>query len=90
MSDKKFEAHIKSTAWYGVLSQAAKDGDEGASVFRMARMAAREAWNASRVAVIEEAAKVCDQMVSVSAISYETGSACATAIRALANQKQAG
>jgi hypothetical protein len=30
-----------------------------------------------------EAAKVCDRMVSVSAVSYETGSACAIAIRAL-------
>jgi hypothetical protein len=40
---EQFEAHIKSTAWYLVLSGAAKDDDDGASVFRMARMAASEA-----------------------------------------------
>lgn len=48
MSDREeFEAHIKGTAWYQVLSGAAKDDDEGASVFRMARMAASEAWTAA-------------------------------------------
>jgi hypothetical protein len=41
-----FETHIKRAAWYGVLSQAANDDDDGASVFRMARMAASEAWQA--------------------------------------------
>jgi hypothetical protein len=41
-----------------------------------------------RRAALEEAAKVCDQMVSVSAISYETGSACAAAIRALSQHKK--
>jgi hypothetical protein len=60
MSDEQFEAHIKTTAWYGVLSQAANDDDDGASVFRMARMAASEAWQASRHAAVEEAAKICD------------------------------
>jgi hypothetical protein len=58
---EQFEAHIETTAWYGVLSQAAKNDDDGASVFRMARMAAHEAWNASRSSALEEAAKVCDE-----------------------------
>lgn len=44
---EKFEAHIKETAWHQVLSGAAKDDDDGASVFRMARMAASEAWTAA-------------------------------------------
>jgi hypothetical protein len=47
-----------------------------------------EVWQESRRAALEEAAKVCDQMVSVSAISYETGSACAAAIRALSQHKK--
>jgi hypothetical protein len=55
-SREQFEAHIKSTAWYRVLSDAAKEDDEGASAFRMARMAANEAWQASRRAATEEAA----------------------------------
>lgn len=59
---EQFEAHIKSTAWYLVLSGAAKDDDEGASVFRMARMAASEAWDASRRAALEESAKACDEI----------------------------
>ena|GEM_PF-4436247 len=42
------------------------------------------AWKASRRATLEESAKVCDRMVSASAVSYETGSACAQEIRALA------
>jgi len=41
-----FEAHIKTTSWYQVLSQAKDEDDDGASIFRMARMAAREAWDA--------------------------------------------
>ncbi|RKP56401.1 hypothetical protein [Pararobbsia silviterrae] len=40
-------------------------------------------WQAARTVAIEEAAKICDHMRSVSAISYETGAACADAIRAL-------
>ena len=52
---EKFEAHIKDAAWYRVLSEAAKDDDDGASIFRMARMAASEAWQASRRAALEEA-----------------------------------
>jgi hypothetical protein len=57
MTDREqFEAHIKNAAWYRVLSEAAKDDDEGASVFRMARMAASEAWNASRRASLDESA----------------------------------
>jgi hypothetical protein len=55
-----FEAHIKSTAWYRTLSEAAKDDDEGASVFRMARMAAHEAWNASQVLIEQQAARIRD------------------------------
>jgi hypothetical protein len=58
MSDDQFETHIKSTAWYGVLSQAANDDDDGASVFRMARMAAHEAWNASRYQIEQQAALI--------------------------------
>jgi hypothetical protein len=49
---------------------------------------AEDAWQASRRAALEEAAKTCDQMVSVSAIGYETGSACAAAIRALSQHKK--
>jgi hypothetical protein len=41
-----FEAHIKTTAWYQVLSQSKDEDDDGASIFRMARMAARAAWDA--------------------------------------------
>lgn len=41
-----FEAHIRTTAWYAVLFAAKDDDDEGESVFRMARMAAQEAWSA--------------------------------------------
>lgn len=54
----QFEAHIKTTAWYAVLSQEAKHNTEDAAVFRMARMAAEVAWNAaldaSRPAVQQE------------------------------------
>jgi hypothetical protein len=60
MSDDQFETHIKSTAWYGVLSQAANDDDDGASVFRMTRMAAREAWNASQVLIEQQAARIAE------------------------------
>jgi hypothetical protein len=42
-----FEAHIKTTAWYQVLSLSKDEDDDGASVFRMARMAARAAWDAA-------------------------------------------
>lgn len=91
MSDREqFEAHIKSAAWYGVLSQAAKDDDDGASVFRMARMAAREAWQASRVAAIEEAAQLIEQ--SCGKMPYREGYArqcmrqCADAIRSLSQK----
>lgn len=52
----QFEAHIKETAWHRVLSEAAKDDDDGASVFRMARMAASEAWIA-RAALASEPAQ---------------------------------
>jgi hypothetical protein len=55
---EQFEAHIKTAAWYRVLSEAAKEDDESASVFRMARMAASEAWQASRRAALDEAAKL--------------------------------
>jgi hypothetical protein len=51
---------------------------------------ARAIEQASRRAALEEAAKVCDQMVSVSAVSYETGSACADAIRALSQKTAQG
>jgi hypothetical protein len=50
-SREQFEAHIKTTAWYAVLSQAKDDDEDGASVYRMARMAAQEAWRASRAVV---------------------------------------
>lgn len=61
MADREqFEAHIKTAAWYGVLSEAAKDDDDGASIFRMARMAASEAWQASRRAALEEAWAICN------------------------------
>jgi hypothetical protein len=39
-----FEAHIQNASWYRVLSEAANDDDDSASIFRMARMAASEAW----------------------------------------------
>ena len=42
-----FEEHIKTTAWFKVLSAAKDDDDDGASVYRMARMAAQEAWTAA-------------------------------------------
>jgi len=42
-----FEEHIKTTAWFQVLSAAKDDDDDGASVYRMARMAAQEAWTAA-------------------------------------------
>lgn len=42
-----FETHIQTAAWYSVLSEAAKDDDDSASIFRMARMAASEAWQAA-------------------------------------------
>jgi hypothetical protein len=51
---EEFEAHIKSAAWYLALSEAAKADDEAASVFRMAKMAASEAWQASRRAAVAE------------------------------------
>ncbi|MGI4776900.1 MAG: hypothetical protein ACRYGA_02085 [Janthinobacterium lividum] len=46
-----FEAHIKTTSWFAVLSAAKDEDDEGASVFRMARMAAQEAWSAGRASL---------------------------------------
>ncbi|CAB3784685.1 hypothetical protein [Pararobbsia alpina] len=81
MPDTKFESHIRTTAWHRVLSESAKDGDDGASVFRMARMAASEAWQASRRAALEEAARECEKRVGhdFSATEY------AELIRALAN-----
>jgi hypothetical protein len=87
MSDDQFEAHVKTTAWYGVLSQAAKDDDDGASVFRMARMAANEAWQASRRTALEEAAQSVDSIRG--STQYGQGYArecmhkCADAIRTL-------
>jgi hypothetical protein len=85
----QFEAHIKSTAWYRVLSEAAKEDDEGASVFRMARMAASEAWQASRRAALEEAAAEITKGISQVKENGWTDCAnerlrCADAIRALA------
>lgn len=76
---EQFEEHIKSAAWYLVLSEAAKDDDEGASVFRMARMAASDAWQASRRAALEECAQVCDRLWTRAGDADE----CADAIRAL-------
>lgn len=51
---EEFEAHIKSAAWYLALSEAAKADDEAASVFRMAKMAASEAWQASRRVALDK------------------------------------
>jgi hypothetical protein len=48
------------------------------------------AWQASRRAALEEVAVVCDRMVSVSAVSYETGAACARDIRALVKETNNG
>lgn len=42
-----FEAHIMTTAWYRVLSASKAQGEEVASTFRMCRMAAQAAWDAS-------------------------------------------
>lgn len=55
-----FEEHIKTTAWFKVLSAAAAadDDDDGASIFRMARMAAREAWEAALAGQAKSAAPV--------------------------------
>lgn len=47
------------------------------------RHAAPQASEAVRNAALEEAAVVCDKMHTISAVSFETGSACAQAIRAL-------
>lgn len=44
------------------------------------------AWQASRKQALEEAVDVCKRTRSVSAVSYETGVACADAIRALQQQ----
>jgi hypothetical protein len=91
MSDDQFETHIKSTAWYGVLSQAANDDDDGASVFRMARMAAREAWNASRLSALEEAAQlvgsICGNTQYSQNYARECMHKCAAAIRALSQKE---
>jgi hypothetical protein len=58
VSDREeFEAHIKGTAWHQVLSGASKDDDEGASVFRMAMIAASEAWQAARATPADHSAK---------------------------------
>ncbi|NPT59037.1 hypothetical protein [Paraburkholderia elongata] len=92
MTDEQIEAHIKSTAWYRVLSEAAKDDDEGASVFRMARMAASEAWQASRRAALEEsreavhAERLVDPTDSADDIAYNVAvQDCENAIRGLVN-----
>ena len=45
---------------------------------------AEQMWECARQAVLQErerCAAICDRMRSVSAVSYETGSACAAAIR---------
>lgn len=41
------------------------------------------AWQASRKQALAEAAAECDSLRATSAVSFETGSACADAIRAL-------
>lgn len=46
-----FEAHLKTAAWHQVMVQAKDEDDDGASIFRMCRMAAREAWIAGRAAL---------------------------------------
>lgn len=42
-----FEAHLKTAAWHQVMVQAKDDDDDSASIYRMCRMAAREAWIAA-------------------------------------------
>jgi hypothetical protein len=76
----QFEAHIKSAAWYLVLSEAAKDDDDGASIFRMARIAASEAWDASRRTSLDRCA---DILANVSAHGGDMNAAIGL-IRALA------
>lgn len=85
----EFEAHIKSTAWYRVLSESAKDDDEGASVFRMARMAASEAWQAAEAQALERAAIECDQLSRKQGTLGRIVAAqdCAEAIRALQREE---
>jgi hypothetical protein len=95
VSDKDaFEAHIKTAAWYRVLSEAAKDDDDGASIFRMARMAASEAWQASRRAALEEAAQlvgsICGNTQYSQKYARECMHKCADAIRALATETNNG
>jgi hypothetical protein len=64
VSDREeFEAHIKGTAWYQVLSGAVKDDDEGACVFRMAMMAASEAWQAAHATPAEPDADVRNEII---------------------------
>lgn len=46
-----FEAHLKTAAWHQVMVQAKDEDDDGASIFRMCRMAAREAWIAARASL---------------------------------------
>lgn len=95
-NDEAFLAHIKTAAWHRVLSEAAKDDDEGASVFRMALMAARGAWQASRRAAMEECweavhtERLVDPTETPDDIAYERAVAdCEHAIRALATDDAA-
>jgi hypothetical protein len=83
---EKFEAWFdewRRSTWHPLSSDPRKECPEHWNMAAKHHMSI--AWQASRRAAIEEAAAVCDRMVSVSAVSYETGSACARDIRALAD-----